>query len=145
MLKTRELRYGSLAPLHGRTASWKQGWRSINGLRIFFRSRWEFNYALYLELLRTSGQIHKWEHEPKTFWFDAIKRGCRSYLPDFCVTLPDGAEEYHEVKGWMDPRSITKLKRMKKYHPAIVIKLIDAAWFKANRRTLSQVIPGWET
>lgn len=143
-MKTRLANFGTLAPERIGT-TWKQGWREVNGERIYFRSRWEYNYALYLEFLRLRGEIQKWEHEPETFWFEKIKRGCRTYLPDFRVTLPSGMVEYHEVKGWMDPRSITKIKRMAKYHPKIILRVIDGTWFKANGANLRAIIPAWET
>lgn len=144
-MKTRLANYGTLAPVTTNgTRTWKSSWRVIAGQRIFFRSRWEFNYGLYLQWLLQRGEIRSWEHEPFTFWFEAIRRGCRSYLPDFRVQLNDGTIEFHEVKGWMDPRSITKLKRMKKYHPAVVVKVFDGTWFKANSSQFSKILPGWE-
>src|SRR5687768_3513242 len=92
-------------------------WRVIGGIRKYFRSRWEANYARYLEWLKTNGEIVSWTHEPKTFWFEKIKRGTRSYLPDFCVIEKNGKEVYYEVKGYMDSKSKTKIKRMAKYYP----------------------------
>jgi hypothetical protein len=146
ILKTKIKKYGQVGNTISRAnATWKAGWREIGGLRIYFRSRWEFNYGLYLELLKSQGEILNWEHEPKTFWFEKIKRGCRSYLPDFCVTLKNRQEEYHEVKGWMDARSATKLKRMAKYYPSVKVVLIQADWFKANSGTLSVLLPQWES
>lgn len=144
-MKTTLEKCGTRAAGKARPSTWLQGWREIGGVRIFFRSRWEFNYALHLDILRTSGYIIKWEHEPETFWFEKIRRGCRSYLPDFRVTLKDGSLEYHEVKGWMDARSKTKIKRMAKYHPAIVLRVIDASWFRVNGGKLSGIIPEWES
>lgn len=125
--------------------SWKAGWREIGNKRIYARSRWEANYARYLEWLKANGQISEWEHEPETFWFEQIMRGCRSYLPDFKVTHLVGPPEYIEVKGWMDPRSKTKIKRMAKYHPTIRLTVKDRDWFKANRKQMSALIPGWES
>lgn len=124
--------------------SWKAGWREIGGQRIYARSRWEANYASYLEFLRVNGQIAKWEHEPKTFWFNRIKRSDGSYLPDFRVTENDGSVVYHEVKGWMDERSRIKINRMKLYYPSVKLTVLDSAWFKANSRELSATISGWE-
>lgn len=145
-LKTRFSNFGTLAPANGHLGvTWKQGWREIAGRRIYFRSRWEFNYGLYLEFIRKNALISAWEHEPETFWFDKIKRGCRSYLPDFKVTLPNGKIEFHEVKGWMDDRSKTKIKRMAKYHPSIVLRIIDGSWFRDNKRKLAGLIPEWES
>lgn len=142
-LKTCLERYGAMHQM--RRTSWKQGWRSIGGRRIYARSRWEANYARYLQFLKEHGQISEWEHEPETFWFDKVKRGTVSYLPDFRVTLHLGVVEYHEVKGWMDSKSKTKLKRMKKYFPNIKITIIDSTWFKANARKISGFISGWES
>ncbi len=136
-------KYGTLATTHPH-GSWKQSWREIGSQRIYARSRWEANYARYLQFLLDSGEIAKWEHEPETFWFAGIKRGCMSYLPDFRVTNKDGGIEYHEVKGWMDPRSVTKIKRMAKYHPGVKLRIIDKDWFRQNGKKLAMVIHGWE-
>lgn len=142
-MKSRVEKYGTLAPPNMGRGSWKAAWREIGGQRIFARSRWEANYARYLQWLLERGEIKEWEHEPDTFWFEKIKRGVRSYLPDFRIKFSDGSVEYHEVKGWMDARSKTKIKRMAKYFPNIVLCLIEASWFKANR-TIAAIIPGWE-
>lgn len=91
----------------------------------FFRSKWEANYALYLDWLIKQKQIQNWEYETETFFFEKIKLGTRSYRPDFKVTNMMGAIEYHEVKGYMDAKSKTKLKRMAKYFPDAVVVLID--------------------
>lgn len=139
-LKTREAR-GIRPPQRG---SWKAGWREIGGKRIFARSAWEANYARYLQFLTIANEIQGWEHEPKTFWFEGIKRGCCSYLPDFSVTLKNGIVEYREVKGWMDPASKTKIRRFRKYFPTLNLMVIDRVWFKSNARQLSGLIHGWE-
>lgn len=124
--------------------TWKADWRTIGGQTKYFRSRWEANYARYLEWLKTIGNITSWEHEPETFWFDGIKRGCVSYLPDFRVTNPNGTIEYHEVKGWMDDRSKTKIKRMAKYYPAIKLIVIDAKGYRKLAKQIAAAIDGWE-
>lgn len=143
-LKTRAVN-GTLATnSEGSARTWKAAWREIGGVRKFYRSRWEANYARYLEWLRLRGQIQKWEHEPETFWFKGVKRGCVSYLPDFRVTAAGGAVEYHEVKGWMDARSKTKLKRMAKYHPKVKLIVIGAKEYKSLLPIVSKLIPDWE-
>lgn len=141
-MKTRLKRYGKLA--HPRIASWKSAWVTVGGQRFYARSRWEANYARYLEFQKEHGLISAWEHEPETFWFEKIKRGVRSYLPDFKVTQASGAIEYHEVKGWMDSRSKTKIKRMKKYFPSVVLVVIDSARYRTLSQQLKSIIPGWE-
>jgi hypothetical protein len=142
-MKTRIERHGSLAPKVKR-GSWDAGWREIGGKRNYYRSRWEANYARYLEWLKAKGLINDWQHEPETFWFEAIKRGVRSYKPDFRVWENDGSSALHEVKGWMDSRSKTTLKRMKKYHPDQKIVLIDGPQYRAIRLKVMRLVPGWE-
>jgi len=142
-MKTRVERYGSAAPNVER-GSWKAGWREIGGYRKFYRSRWEANYARYLQWLKERGEIQDWKHEPETFWFEAIKRGVRSYLPDFRVWENNGETPLHEVKGWMDDRSKTVLKRMAKYHPDQRIIVIREQAYNAIARTAGPMIDGWE-
>lgn len=127
------------------SASWKAAWREVGGRRIYFRSRWEANYGRYLEWLKAGGHIAEWDHEPAVFWFDGIRRGCVSYLPDFKVTELDGTVRWHEVKGWMDARSATVLKRMAKYHPKETIVLIREKQYNEIKRKVSAMIPGWES
>lgn len=103
----------------------------------FFRSSWEANYARFLTYCKL-----EWEYEPTTFWFHKIKRGVRCFTPDFLVP---SLNEYHEVKGWMDAKSRTKLKRMAKYYPKVKLIVIDKAWFAdANKKGLCRLIPHWE-
>lgn len=74
-------------------------------LRMTFRSNWEIELA---ELLAELGIQFK--YEPKRFYFRGENE---SYLPDFY--LP----EYNcwiEVKGYMDKRSLRRVKLFKKYY-----------------------------
>lgn len=119
-------------------------WREVGGKSIYFRSRWEANYARWLQLLQEQRKIRCWAHEPKTFWFEGIKRGVCSYLPDFEVIRLDGSVEYHEVKGWMTPRSQTALKRMAKYHPEVKLVVVDKVEYARLSRDVKFVVPGWE-
>lgn len=135
--------YGTISP-NIKRGSWKAAWREIGGQRKYFRSRWEANYARYLEWLKARGDISDWRHEPETFWFEGIKRGTRSYLPDFRVTNNDGSSELHEVKGWEDARSKTIFKRMAKYHPEQRLIVIRAKEYDQIERSLSRLIEGWE-
>lgn len=114
-------------------------WRTIGGKRIYFRSQWEMNYARYLEFLKQKGLIIEWEHEPHTFWFEEIKRGVRSYMPDFKVYDPDGSHYWVEVKGWMDPKSVTKIKRLKKYYPNERLEVVGKKWFADNLRIFTKI------
>jgi hypothetical protein len=124
-------------------STWKQDWAEIGGKRNFYRSRWEYRYALYLEFMKKHKHIVEWEHEPKTFWFEGIKRGTNNYKPDFRVLFPSGNEEWIEVKGYMDSKSATKIKRMAKYHPDVKLRVIGKEWFKENGGKLKNIISGW--
>ncbi|MEK6882949.1 MAG: DUF1064 domain-containing protein, partial [Nanoarchaeota archaeon] len=110
----------------------KRGWREIGDERIYFRSEWEVRVARHLQFLKEKKQILDWKYEPQTFWFEEIKRGCRSYLPDFKVTENNGDHYWIEVKGYMDSKSKTKLKRFAKYYPQERLKVLEKDWFLKN-------------
>lgn len=107
---------------------------TIGGKDYYFRSSWEVVYANYLEFLLNKKQIKKWEYEVDTFWFEKIRRGVRSYKPDFKITNLNGKVEYHEVKGWMDPKSATKIKRMSIYYPDIKLVIIGKDEYKEIKK-----------
>ena len=117
-----------------------RGYFKIGDKKIFFRSKWEANYALYLNLLKKNGNIKKWEYEADVFVFDAIKFGTRSYKPDFKITKRDGSIYYDEVKGWMTPKSKTQLKRMAKYHPEITVNVIGRKEYTEIKNKLGKVL-----
>ena len=125
------------------------GTRSRHGgfredLGLYVRSAWEANYARYLNWLQGQGLIARWEYEPDTFEFKTIRRGSRFYTPDFRVEWPDGPIEYHEVKGYLDERSDTKLKRMAKYFPDVKLVLIGKDRYRDIGDKVGQFIAGWE-
>ena len=89
--------------------------------------------------------IHKWEFEPDTYWFHEIKRGTRTYLPDFKIWENEHSEPYYmEVKGWMDAKSKTKLKRMAKYYPNVKIVLVHVKEYNELKKKMSKILKGWE-
>lgn len=110
----------------------------------YFRSSWEANWARYLNWLISVGEIKTWDYEVDTFEFPRIRRGTRFYTPDFKVVNNDDSIEYHEIKGWMDPKSNTRMKRMAKYYPHVKVILIDTDAYYATARTVRGFIPNWE-
>lgn len=121
---------------------YKRGeWKEFPGKKYYFRSRWEIHYANYLEFLKSKNFILDWSYETTTFWFEEIKRGVKSYKPDFKVKRFDGTHYWVEVKGYMDPKSATKLKRMKKYFPEEEIFIADKAWFVKNLKVVKKILP----
>lgn len=132
----------ALIPASNSYSRCRQGRRDDLG-SMYFRSSWEANYARYLNWLKARGDIDAWEYEPTTFWFSEIKRGVRSYRPDFLIH-EKGKEYFVEVKGWMDPKSRTKLKRMKKYHPQVEIRVVGERQYRQIADKLGRIIGGWE-
>ncbi len=137
--------YGTAGPPPGSTpySRTKGGKRADLG-DMYFRSGWEANYARYLNWLVAQKVIKSWKFEVKTFRFEGITRGTLTYTPDFEVEENNGDIVYHEVKGWMDAKSKTRLKRMKKYHPTVKLLLIDQKQYKAIEKMVSKIIPHWE-
>ena len=107
---------------------------------MYFRSKWEANYALYLDFLVDQGQIKSWEYEVDVFVFEEIKFGTRSYRPDFKIFNDNGSFEYHEVKGYMDSKSKTKLKRMLKYYPEVKLLLVDKELYGEIKKKLGKML-----
>lgn len=126
-----------------RPGKWKnvvRGYFDINDKQMFFRSKWEANYALYLDFLIKQKQINSWFYEKKVFIFEKIKFGTRSYRPDFAIINNDMTTEYHEVKGFFDNRSKTKIKRMAKYYPNIRLIIIDKDVYGDIKKKLGKML-----
>jgi hypothetical protein len=121
----------------------KRGWYDDGIKRYYMRSSWELNYACYLNFLVKQKEIKEWEYEVDTFRFDGIKQGIVSYKPDFKVFNNNDSFEYHEVKGWMDSKSKTKIKRMAKYHPDVKLIIIGAKEYKSIARS-HLLFEGWK-
>lgn len=111
---------------------------------LYVRSAWEANYARYLNWLVKNEQIRSWEYEPEVFTFEKIKKGNRYYTPDFKVTNNDGTVEYHEVKGYMDAASATKIRRFERYYPELKLVIIDKPVYASIARSIGKAIEGWE-
>lgn len=112
----------------------KQQTKCVGGKTHKFRSKWEYDYARYLEFLKKTKQIKDWEYEPKRFDFP-IKRGSNSYLPDFKIHELCGKHHWIEVKGYLDQKGSTKLNRMAKYFPDEVVKLVRKEEIKELRKS----------
>jgi hypothetical protein len=85
---------------------------------------YERAYAGALEARRLAGQIARFDFEP-----EKLRLADRTfYTPDFRVLLPDGAIEFHEVKGFWQEDARVKIKVAAEHHPyrfvAVVLKKI---------------------
>lgn len=144
--KTNMERYGTFAPqLKSNSNPYGRGKRGKRAdlENRYFRSSWEANYARYLNFLQANNEIVSWEYEPETFVFHGVTRNPLSYTPDFKITERDGTIVYHEIKGWMDSKSRSKLRRMARFYPDIEILVIDENAYRALSKWAS-LIEGWE-
>lgn len=103
----------------------------------YFRSKWEANYALYLDYQKKQGLIDEWFYEPE--WFDftpfGVKHGATRYLPDFKVLVANKIQiEFHEVKGVMTGRARQQIKYFKKFFPQYKHVLIEQDFFRAIKK-----------
>lgn len=120
----------------------KSGYREDLG--IYVRSGWEANWCRYLNWLLDRNELKAWQYEPDEFEFP-VKRGpARFYKPDYKLWLIGGKTKYQEVKGYMDPVSATKLKRMQKYYPEVEVEVIGRQIYRDIEKALGKIIPHWE-
>jgi Protein of unknown function (DUF1064) len=64
-----------------------------------YHSKAEAHYAQELDLRKRAGEVRDWEPQHKIN-LEANGRHICTYIPDFLVTLADGSQELHEVKGF---------------------------------------------
>lgn len=121
-----------------------RGYRHIGDKIFYAKSLWEANYARYLEWQKQQGMISDWFYEPHIFFFEKIKSGTRVYTPDFYVLTKENSY-WVEVKGFYDSKSLTKIKRFRKYFSDKDLRLVDVKWFKVNTSKMKLIIPDWET
>lgn len=134
---------GTTSLSHNTYSRCKGGYRE--DIDMYVRSRWEANYCRYLNLLKEQEAIFKWEYEADTFRFDGIKRGVQSYTPDFKIWDKKDDEPYYiEIKGYMDAKSKTRLKRMRKYYPGTRLIVITQKDYNKIEKEFSTLIEGWE-
>lgn len=114
LAKSRAAVKRKLDEFDGKPQTKKMSKRSVIGKRIdlgglFMRSGWEANVARWLK-----SQGHEFMYEPKVFTFEGVKHGTVSYCPDFF--LP-GKNQWLEIKGMLDGKSRTQIRRFKKNYP----------------------------
>ena len=111
----------------------------------WYRSSWERNIARDLNHLQAKGEIRFWEYEIRRFFFP-VKRGNKSYLPDFRVWYPDGSYEWWEVKGFLDNDSKIKLRRFALHHTeeSLKLRMIDRPVYMEIKKEFEHILEGWE-
>ncbi len=99
----------------------------VGGKLCKFKSKLEYRYAQYLEILKHCDEIVDWEYEPQRFVFEGVERGATGYTPDFKITLRKYGMlyvEYHECKGWLTGVDVTKFRRLQELDENITLDLI---------------------
>ena len=128
-----------------RKFNYSQKWFEIDGKRFYSRSKWERNFARVLDMHKKDLFFKDWEYEPKTFYFEGIKRGITNYRPDFYIIFENSSKNYYaEVKGYMDSKSMTKIKRFNRFFPEETLVVFDSDWFKNAKIKYKDKIVGWE-
>lgn len=119
LAKTRAAIKRKCDELDGKVVKKKNARRTTIGIRQdigqFCRSGWEANVIRYF-----NHKKWKWAYEPKVFSFleHGVKRGTVTYTPDFKL-----GTRWVEVKGYLDRRGRTAIRRFKKYYPEEFKKL----------------------
>ena len=116
----------------------------FNGRTCNFRSKFEYNWALYLQFLKESGEIITWDYEVRKFYFKDEETPPVQYTPDFWIFESSDSNYYQECKGYHDGATNRKLQRLAKHYPDVVIELVlmrMPKWNKtkgANRRRVAE-------
>lgn len=100
-------------------------------LGIYFRSRWEANFARVMKL-----QGRTWEYEPHSFTLDDTT----TYTPDFFV---DGTT-YYELKGRWYEGHMEKVMKFREKYPEIPFILIEEKQYLQLSKQYKSKIPQWE-
>ncbi len=111
----------------------------IGGKTYKFRSKLECRWAQYLQFLKESDVILDWRYEQTTFFFPNETIGAKKFLVDFDILNKDWTLEYHETKGWLQGKDVTKFKRVAKYRPEVKIVLIMSGKAKKDANRLRQI------
>lgn len=125
--------------------------------RSIMERRWGL-YLLFLGYRRWTGEGEPppglwYRYEGREWEFPGIKGTNYRYTADYeCwPALPDPlrpaapAQSYvvYEVKGYMDPGSKVRLKRMAKHFPEVLVVVVDRGLFDMYTSGAAGVVPGW--
>lgn len=97
---------------------------TVGGKTYHFRSKFEWCWAQYLQLLKKDGHIHDWKYEPTTFYFPNEKTAPVQYTPDFKIYACTDEDYWQECKGHHDGPTNSKLRRMAKHYPEEIFELV---------------------
>lgn len=126
---------------------------TLSGRIATYHSRYEADWARYLDHLQQGGQIRAWVQNTTRFNLSegveyATKAGVDtawSWTPDFLVWLSDGTCEIHEVSGWRHNRKAVQLEQFAIDYPNIPVReVLKADLIAIQKSGLAGEIHGWE-
>lgn len=104
-----------------------------------YRSKWEWEYAQRLDVLKRAGFLVDFLYERDTL----EANGGTKYTPDFWVLYYDNSEAYHEVKGREWPQDKVRMRECAAVSPfpILIWKKVRGSWvqtglYKAGGTTL---------
>jgi hypothetical protein len=107
------------------------------GFGYRFKSKQEYRWACYLDILNKSKQIYRWRYEPHTFQFKERYRKRGQYTPDFYIeNYPAATYEWHEVKTSLRQKDIYRFKQFRIDYPEERIILVLNSMPKKNLKQL---------
>ena len=101
---------------------------------LFFRSRWEANFARILNYWKIP-----WEYEPVRF-----DLGDCTYLPDFKVHDPEAGDYFVEIKGMFEELDKKKFKLFSEKYPEVRLQIIEGNQYRDLQKEFSNKIENWE-
>lgn len=105
--------------------NYKAGWYDFdNGKRYYMRSGFEARWGKYLDFLVKVGEVTCWQYEAESFIISTNKGNTKTYIPDFGVEYKDNGYVFHETKGELTQKDVTKFRKMSREHPGIKIILV---------------------
>jgi hypothetical protein len=145
--------------MEGKTPK-RSKWKAKSGIREDLgyrtRSKMEANWARFLQhhgyqlwTDKKDPPEGKWyRFEGRKFLFGELRGATSFYLTDFEVWPgyfdPTRPYELHEIKGYLDGPSKTKLNRMKKYYADVALELVTSPVFSQITKGYKTIIPHWE-
>jgi hypothetical protein len=107
----------------------------FNGRTYYFRSKLEYRWAIYLQVLKKQGHIKSWDYETLLFDFQGYgyTTGPFMYRPDFIVAENDGTVVIQECKGYHDAQTNSKLRRAAQHYPQYEYELVLQRIPKRNK------------
>ncbi len=109
----------------------------VGGKDCRFRSKLEYRWAQYLEILTLAGHKNDWFFEERTFDFKNQK--IERYLPDFTVVDTEGNLEVHECKGFLQKYDLDRLKGLFEEYPEVKVTIIFSKKPKISTQKMNKL------